>query len=189
MQKLDLINLVLPEPVGEFRLRWWELKDVQCVFAAACEYLITLDNSIHSECHELQALAWIGRQNNKIMEGTDLPLCIALTSTDEAVGMVGVFGLNKTDATSARCGYWITPKMRGHKFSAKALELVSSWAFGALPLQTLELAIDPSNLASIRTAEIAGYFLESTLTSRIEIGGTLRDMLLFIRRRAVPFPS
>jgi [ribosomal protein S5]-alanine N-acetyltransferase len=189
MQKLDLTNLVLPEPVGELRLRRWELKDLHCVFAAACEYLITLDNSIPSECHELQALAWIGRQNSKIMEGTDLPLCIALTSTDEAIGMVGAFGLNKVDATSARCGYWIVPTMRGNKFSAKALDVLSSWSFGALPLQILELAIDPSNLASIRTAEIAGYFLESTLTSRIEIGGTLRDMLLFIRRRAAPFPS
>jgi RimJ/RimL family protein N-acetyltransferase len=94
--------------------------------------------------------------------------------------MMGVFGLKET---SVRCGYWISPQHRGHGISGRALELLSSWAFGALNLDALELLIEPNNVASIRTAETAGYSLERTLVAYKEIGGILRDMTVFVRKR------
>jgi RimJ/RimL family protein N-acetyltransferase len=160
--------------------------DHACVQKAACDPYIPLVTSIPAECDESKAIDWINRQNQKIADGTDLPLCIAVGSTNEAVGMIGVFALNLVAEGSARCGYWISPDRRGKNISGRALAILSSWAFDAFAVQTLELLIESDNIGSIRAAESAGYSVGKTLISHKEIGGTLRDMLIYIRTRNSP---
>jgi [ribosomal protein S5]-alanine N-acetyltransferase len=183
MGPIILSGLILPEAEGELRLRYWASTDDPCVVSAARDSLISLDPQIPSECHERQAVAWIERQNKKIIDGHAIPLCISLNSTNEAVGMIGVFGLDAAGAPSARCGYWVVRHMRGRGFAAKSLVVLTAWTFRNVSKERLELLVDPKNLASRRTAEIAGYVLETVSMTSVEVGGGIRDMLTFTRRR------
>jgi len=183
MDKLNLDKLNLPDPADNLRLRRWSSKDVDCVQKAARDPYIPLVTSIPANCDESQALAWIGRQNQKISDGTDMPLCIAVATTNEAVGMMGIFALQSVVGGSARCGYWVSPEKRGQNISGRALAIMTSWAFDAFSIDALELLIEPENIASICAAESAGYSLHNTLTLQKDIGGRLRDMVLYIRRK------
>ena len=53
-----------------------------------------------------------------------------------------------------------------------------------MQLHRLELYIEPWNLASIRTAERAGYEREGLLRSHQEIAGERCDMVLYAAIRA-----
>jgi RimJ/RimL family protein N-acetyltransferase len=167
--------------VGHLRLRRWGRKDAHCVLAAALDPYIPQVTSIPAGCDEPQAIDWIDRQNQKILAGTDLPLCVATGPADVAVGMMGLFGLH---APVVSCGYWISPKNRGVGVAGAALDILASWAFRDLSVDVLEMRVEPGNSASIRAAESAGFTVDRTLAANMDIGGVLRDMVRYVRVKA-----
>lgn len=64
-------------------------------------------------------------------------------------------------------GYMTINKHRGKGVSALALRIFTKWAFESAGIQRIELGIKPSNIPSVRTAEKAGYQLESVRHARL----------------------
>jgi RimJ/RimL family protein N-acetyltransferase len=61
----------------------------------------------------------------------------------------------------------------------RAVRLLSGWIFETLPLERIEITIEPANAASRAVAERAGYELEGILRSHTVIKGTRRDMAIY----------
>lgn len=82
--------------------------------------------------------------------GQAAPLVIADAGTDDPVGLINLQFRNDEDATVA---YQVFPERRGLGIAARALELVTGWAFRDLGLRYVMLEIDEANTASMRVAE------------------------------------
>jgi RimJ/RimL family protein N-acetyltransferase len=78
----------------------------------------------------------------------------------------------------AAAGYSLAAGARGRSVTAGA-DCPGPFAWTISALYRIELHIEPWNVASIRTAERAGYRLEELLRSRQRIGSERRDMLLY----------
>jgi RimJ/RimL family protein N-acetyltransferase len=85
----------------------------------------------------------------------------------------------------AEIGYWVVASARGRGVAAEAVALVGDWAFANLHLHRLGLYIEPWNLASIRTAERAGYEREVLLRRWQVVAGEPKDMWSYARLRPV----
>ena len=173
-----ILNLTFPRPEYNIKIRYWEPKDQNCVIAGSKDPYIPKTTSIPVECEEKGALDWIRSQNHKITEGTDLPLCIANDSTNEAIGMIGIFGLNVKDR-NPRGGYWVAPPYRGNSVAAKALAMITPWVTDQIDLKAIELLIEPGNTVSRKSAEYAGYKAKEILPAHTQIDGQLKDMYLY----------
>ena len=104
------------------------------------------------------------------------------SDTNRAVGQVGLW-LTELAHGRARAGYFVAPSARGRGIAAAAMTALTRFAWTIPALDRIELYIEPWNLASIRTAERAGYHHEGLLTRHQEIGGEQRDMLLYTATR------
>lgn len=182
MPNRSLNTLALPQPGHDLCIRYWRQQDSQCVVDAAVDPYVPSITSIPRHCDTAGAVDWINRQNAKIKTGHDLPLCIARHCDDQALGMIGLFGLNQ-QASSA--GYWLSPTHRGQSIVKHILNGITPWAFSVLAIQRLELFIEPDNLASAKTARNAGFSYGKTLKAYMTIDGTARDMVLFYRQAVI----
>ena len=61
----------------------------------------------------------------------------------------------------------------------RAVLLLSRWAFETLPVERIEITIEPENTASCAVAERAGYTFEGVLRSHTVIKGRRRDMGMY----------
>jgi RimJ/RimL family protein N-acetyltransferase len=61
----------------------------------------------------------------------------------------------------------------------RAVRLLSRWVFERLPIERIEITIEPENGASRAVAERAGYTVEGILRSHTEIKGRRRDMAIY----------
>jgi RimJ/RimL family protein N-acetyltransferase len=101
------------------------------------------------------ALAYIGGLGESAFAITD-------AQTGEVLGSIGVRFSETGDV--GEIGYWLRASARGRGAMARAVRLVSYWAFrhGAVRLQ---LRADVENIASRRVAESVGFQLEGVLRS------------------------
>lgn len=81
----------------------------------------------------------------------------------------------------AEIGYYLGAAGRGRGLMARAVRVLTPWAFAKLGLARLEILVATSNPASQRVAERAGYVREGVLRSRMEIKGTRHDMVCYSR--------
>ena len=105
--------------------------------------------------------------------------------------LLGAVGIACWDAEHRRAeaGYWLAPEARGHGFAARALELLTDWAFRPpLELVRVGLSIDVGNVASQRTAERAGFAREGVLRSFIEAKGRRWDVAIYSRLAPAQLP-
>jgi RimJ/RimL family protein N-acetyltransferase len=86
--------------------------------------------------------------------GAAAPLMIAAADTDRPCGLINLQFRSDDEATVA---YQVFPAHRGHGVAARALELLTGWAFHDLRLSRLLLEIDEANAASIRVAQKCGF--------------------------------
>jgi RimJ/RimL family protein N-acetyltransferase len=80
-------------------------------------------------------------------------------------------------------GYWLGSSARGRGVAAAALAAVSEWALENLEIVRLELFVEPWNIASLRTAERAGFVREGLLRKWELIGGEWRDLYVYSKVR------
>jgi RimJ/RimL family protein N-acetyltransferase len=84
---------------------------------------------------------------------------------DDLVGSVSLRGLHAA-AVAGEIGYWVAAAARGRGVAPRAVEAVTTWAFGLPrkpPLERLELLHSVGNLASCRVAEKTGFRLSAVL--------------------------
>lgn len=84
-----------------------------------------------------------------------------------------------TDHERSSIGYWIGPAHRRLGLATEALKEISRWAFRVLPIERLELYVEPANEASWRAAESAGFIREGLLRRWSRVGEQRRDMFMY----------
>jgi RimJ/RimL family protein N-acetyltransferase len=108
-------------------------------------------------------------------------MAICAAADDAFLGAVGIACL-EAEHRRAEAGYWLVPEARGRGLAARALKLLTDWAFGPpLKLVRVGLSIDVGNVASQRTAERAGFAREGVLRSFAEVKGRRWDVAIYSR--------
>ena len=160
---------MVPPLPGELRLesdrvtlRDWRDEDAAAIGPVCGEWDVCAFTSVPWEWSEAAALAWIDRQRRKRAAGTVLALAIQAPDDERALGNVNLAGF-ADGGREAEIGYWLVPEARGRGLVTAATALLSDWGFRNLGLERVEFAILPTNLASQRVAERAGYRFETTL--------------------------
>ena len=82
-------------------------------------------------------------------------------------------------AQSATIGYWVGVNHAGQGYMSRALRAALAYCFSNLRLHRVEAACLPSNIASIRVLESAGFKREGLARSYLRINGRWQDHLLF----------
>src|SRR2546430_5896090 len=149
--------LVVPViEAGPYLLRPYRSDDLPLVEQAATDTYIPLVTTVPRPFTRDDGLAFIQRQYARAADGVGYPMVIAERESDRAVGAIGLW-LDNAEAGRAAIGYWVIPAGRGRGAGCHALVAVTEWALRKLDLARVELFVEPWNLASIRTAERAGY--------------------------------
>ena len=61
----------------------------------------------------------------------------------------------------------------------RAIRLLSRWIFDALPIERIQLGIEPENAPSLAVAERAGFTFEGVLRSWFVNKGVRRDAAMY----------
>lgn len=178
-----MLTMPIAAPVcGTVRLRAFEPRDAEMVRDLATDPYVPLTGSLIGHATAEQALAWIERQHDRLVTGTGFSFCVADVADDRALGQVGLW-LTGIAHGRATAGYGVAPRERGRGLAAQALSAVTGFAWSISELHRVELYIEPWNLASVHTAEQAGYRREGLLRSHQVIGERRADMLIYATLR------
>ncbi|EHK87584.1 GNAT family protein [Saccharomonospora azurea] len=173
--------LVLPSTAptfGDVCLRAFDDRDVDMLRNLSTDPYVPTIGTLPGHADREEALAYIARQHERLRTRAGYSFCVADRNTDEALGAAG---LNFTAPAAGRvsAGYSVAPRSRGRNVAGEALTALTRFAWTLPELFRVELYIEPWNVASVRTAEFAGYEREGLLRSHQEIGGRRVDMLLY----------
>jgi [ribosomal protein S5]-alanine N-acetyltransferase len=168
----------VPPAHGGVVLRGFTDDDVAVVRDLSTDPYVPLVTTLPARATAAQALDWIGRQRRRRDEGAGFSFAIAEAATGRAVGQAGLW-LAELPSGRASAGYLVAPGDRGRGFARSALTAVTAFAWTVPGLHRVQLFVEPSNEASVRTARGAGYEPEGLLRSYQEIGGRRRDVLVF----------
>ncbi|ATL72043.1 GNAT family N-acetyltransferase [Nocardia terpenica] len=174
-------ELVMPTDAPTFRdvrLRAFEYRDVSMIMNLSTDPYVPKIGSLVGKASREDALAYVDRQISRLASGIGYSFCVADNETDEALGTAGLW-LAPIAGGRATAGYFVAPRSRGRGIAGQALIALTRFAWSIPELWRIELHIEPWNVASVRTAEFAGYEREGLLRSHQEIGGKRVDMLLY----------
>lgn len=102
-------------------------------------------------------------------------------SDDALVGGLTLANIRRGVAQAGSLGYWIGEPFARRGLMSGAVRALVPFAFGSLRLHRLEAACIPSNAASIRLLENAGFVREGYAREYLCINGLWQDHLLFGR--------
>jgi RimJ/RimL family protein N-acetyltransferase len=115
-------------------------------------------------------------------DGDHVTFSVLDAAAGRLVGNVSLWRLDLADQRTAAVGYRTAPWARGQGVATAAVRAVTSWAFGALGLERIELPHAVENPASCRVAEKAGFALEGTMRGAFRAeDGTRHDEHLHAR--------
>jgi RimJ/RimL family protein N-acetyltransferase len=157
-----------------FHLRRFEDRDLAMVAEAAADPSIRLISTVPPPGDDAAARRYVGAQRHRLRDGFGYSFAIA-DPEDRGIGSIGLW-LRDLDLGRASVGYWVVPAARGRGAAAAALGVLARWALRELAVARIELVVEPSNTASIRTAERAGFTREGRLRSWEVVGDERRDM-------------
>ena len=174
-----MAELAVPSlEAGPFRLRPFELEDLDVVREAAQDQYIPLITTVPVPFTEDAGRDFIERQWSRATAGIGYSFAVADADTGRAVGQIGLW-LEDIESGRASIGYWIAASGRGRGAAGHAVAAVVLWAFRELVIPRLELYVEPWNDASIRTAERAGFRREGLLRSWQSIDGSRKDLYMY----------
>lgn len=163
---------------GRVRLRQLADADAAMAMALSRDPYVPTVGTLPANATLEEALAWIERQRQRFTDGTGFSFSIVDLTSDRAVGSIGLW-TEELGEGRAQAGYAVVPSHRGRGIASSALGALTDFAWSIARLHRVELYIEPWNVASIRTADRAGYRREGLLRSHQEITGERCDMLLF----------
>ena len=170
-----------------FRLRPFQLSDLPLVEEAARDPYIPLITTVPAAYTPGEGRAFIERQWSRAADEAGYSFAIADAASDRAVGQAGLW-VRQAGEGRASVGYWVARPARGRRAAALALFAVVRWAHRVQRIPRLELHVEPWNMASVRTAELAGFTREGLMRGWQEIGGERRDLCLYARLASDPVP-
>jgi RimJ/RimL family protein N-acetyltransferase len=163
---------------GDVRLRLHADEDIPAIVEACQDPEIPRWTRVPDEYTENDALEWFDHQDRRRGEGDALELLIVEDETDALLGSIGFVKLDHEERIGS-LGYWLARDARGRGVATRALRLISSWAFDALPVDRISIVIQQGNEPSRRLAERAGYTYEGILRSYTLIKGRRHDMAMY----------
>ncbi|HAD83770.1 MAG TPA: 30S ribosomal protein S5 alanine N-acetyltransferase, partial [Brevundimonas sp.] len=99
---------------------------------------------------------------------------------DEALlGAITLSNIRRGVAETGTLGYWIGRPYAGRGVGTAAVRAMLAHAFGSLGLHRVEAACVPTNHASHRVLEKAGFRQEGVARAYLKINGRWADHLLF----------
>jgi len=105
---------------------------------------------------------------------------IAPREDDRTVlGRIALGGLLRGAFQNAYLGYWIDLEHEGRGLTTEAVRAATSFAFASAELHRVQAAVMPSNPASQRVLEKAGYRREGLAARYLCIAGSWEDHILF----------
>jgi RimJ/RimL family protein N-acetyltransferase len=105
-------------------------------------------------------------------------MVIVERASGQVVGTIALHALGPPQ--TAIIGYGVLPAFRGHRYAARALRLLSCWAFEVADLACLELGAARDNVASQKTALAGGFFPEGISPARLRMpDGSFSDEMRF----------
>lgn len=119
----------------------------------------------------------------KFLAREDLWMMLLLRGTDT---VVGGSGLHRIDwkVPKFEIGYWVRTRFAGQGYITEAVNGLTTFAFGTLGAQRLEIRCDVKNTRSSAVARRAGYTLEGTFHKDArDHFGQLRDTYIFAKIR------
>ncbi len=167
-----------PPRHGQVVLRRFTEADVAMVIELSADPYVPQTGSLPDNATRTQARAWVQRQVRRHADGVGFSFAVADARNRRALGNIGLWCTNLADGR-AIAGYAVAPSARGHRVAADALVALLSFAWTLDQLHRVELYVEEWNVASIRTAERAGFAREGLLRSHQQIGDRRRDMILF----------
>ena len=112
-----------------------------------------------------QAHAHLQRAQRDLESGGVLPWAIADIASDELIGTLTLFKLDR-DHRRAEIGYILGTPHWGKGLAGEAMRAVLRHAFGAMQLERIEADTDPRNAPSLRMLERLGFKREGLLRKR-----------------------
>lgn len=169
-------------------LRAFDEDDVDAVVAACQDAEIPRWTIVPTPYTAEDARGWFETHGALRATGIGCPYAIEDAETGAFVGSIGLHDIDGR-SKSAEVGYWIAREMRRMGYAARALDLVTAWAFESLGLMRVTLLADVRNVASQRVAEKSGYLREGVMRSAREIKNERGDMVLYARLPSDPYPK
>lgn len=107
-----------------------------------------------------------GRAEAHWLAGSRADLVITDAATGVPAGEIGLF-YQEPVTGQAMIGYSMLPAFRGRGFATRAAQLVTLWAFAETDIARIIAGALPTNVASHRVLEKAGFHREAYLRSRL----------------------
>lgn len=107
----------------------------------------------------------------------------ALEVEGQCVGAIGLTLRSDVFAGTAQLGFWLGAAYWNKGITSEAVQLLVPWIWEKWPLQRLEAGVYPTNPASMRVLEKAGFHLESIQRNAITKAGQVIDYHLFVLLR------
>ncbi len=162
---------------GEVRLRLLADSDLGSLVELVQDPDIPRWTRIPEDYGPADAGEWLTRQARGREEGTLLALMV-VDPDDRILGSCGIVEVDWTEGR-AELGYWLARDARGRGVITRAIRLLSRWIFDALPIERIQLGIEPENAPSRAVAERAGFTFEGVLRSWFVNKGVRRDAAMY----------
>jgi len=173
----------VPPAHGTVLLRPFADTDVPMLRDLATDPYVPTIGSLPFRADEAEALAYVARQRGRSEEGVGWSFCIADRRSGQALGGAGLWVV-PDDPRRTTAGYAVAPRARGRGVAGQALRALTAFAWTLPDVLRVELFVEPWNIASLRTAEAAGYGREAVLH-----GAKVRERKADLVRLAVSRPS
>lgn len=111
--------------------------------------------------------------------GSAWPFFIFEARSEELVGAITLSNIRRGVSEMGTLGYWVGQPFAGRGHATEAVGAACRFAFGSLTLHRVEAACIPTNIASRRVLEKAGFQLEGHARAYLKINGAWADHLLF----------
>lgn len=121
----------------------------------------------------------LGLYSREMELGSAFPFFVFRTADDALVGAITLSNIRRGVAEMGSLGYWIGQEHAGRGHATAAVRAMASHAFGPLHLHRIEAACLPSNQASRRVLQKAGFHKEGEARAYLKINGDWADHWLF----------
>jgi len=126
------------------------------------------------------------RYGREIENDIAYPFFLLRASDGALLGGVTLANVRRGIVQAGTLGYWIGAPFARQGYMTRALRVLVPELFARLHLHRIEAACLPSNTASIRLLEGAGFLHEGLAREYLCIAGTWQDHLLYARLASDP---
>jgi len=130
----------------------------------------------------------VKRYAQELKDDTAYAFFLFRRADDRLIGGLTLSNVRRGVAQAAALGYWMGAPYAGKGLMTSGVKALAPFVFDTLRLHRLEAACMPSNTASVRVLEKAGFTREGFARKYLCIAGTWQDHYLFARLATDPRP-